>query len=276
MGCKLLTLFDYMTTAFICRLFIKDRALPSAREILVAEIVTDTQQHRLLGNRKNSQVSRITTVSSRLASSDVCYEAFTRVCKELSHKEIFLALMYFTPAKLCRALLEEGFCTDLFALCTRLLFGKVQSFDSYHTNLYKAAIALLEEMKSAATAAGRPLREVLLTQVPVSGSEEMGTTQESVAAAMRTFNCSRTVNKKAAQDCLRPLRFELSTAIGANFSEETPEPTFPAGSAYLSPSSFLLLPALLSAAPHVFVSKCSQPSWKYSMESMMKFKRSTG
>lgn len=89
----LLFFFGQMITAIsCCRRFVQNGALPRARDIVVAEFVRDVQQNRLLGNIEGWQIFRIFTVFIRLASSDECYEIITYVCKELSHKQVSLAL----------------------------------------------------------------------------------------------------------------------------------------------------------------------------------------
>lgn len=78
---KPLSLSDCMITATgCCRLSVQDRALPSARDTVAAKLVREIQQHKLLGNIEGCQVSRIATVSIRLASCENCYEAFFCVC----------------------------------------------------------------------------------------------------------------------------------------------------------------------------------------------------
>lgn len=66
-----------------CLLCVQNCALLKNSCIVVAELVTDVQQHRLLGNRRDRQPSRTSAVSSGLASSNECYEAFTCFCKRL-------------------------------------------------------------------------------------------------------------------------------------------------------------------------------------------------
>lgn len=101
----------------------------------------------------------------------------------------------------------------------------MQKVDSYRRELDNAVFAFLEEMESAATAADRLYSEVFVTRVSVSGSEEMVSAQEPASAAMWTFYISRCDNEKAALARLRHLCSQISTAIGANLSKSTPEPT---------------------------------------------------
>lgn len=149
---KLLFLFnDVIDFGGCCRLLVQDRALPSACSIFIAELVRDIQQHRLLQNIEGSQLSRIATVSTCLASSDECHKAFICLRKKLSHNRVFLALVYFTSAKLYKALLDEEFCTGILTLCTRLFLEQMETSDSCRAELSNAAFALLEAVKSAVT-----------------------------------------------------------------------------------------------------------------------------
>lgn len=199
--------------------------------MVVAELVRNSQRHRLLGNIEGRRVLRIFTASTRFASSNGCYEAFILVCKQLSYKGVFLALVYFTSAMLYKALLDE-------ASCTGLLSGKEQNLYSYRTGFYSADYALLEDVKNAPTAAGGPHPTFLITQISVFGPKGMVIIQESVSAAVQTFRCSIKDNKMAAQTRLLHSPSQLSTAIGASFSEDTFESTasaLPASLPFSSP-----------------------------------------
>lgn len=150
--------FDGIATAIsCCRLFVQDRALPSACVIVIAGLDKDDQQHRLPGTIECSKASRNTTVSFRLASSNECSEAIVRVCKELSRKGVSLELMYFTPATLYQASLGEKICAGLLVFCPLLLSEKLHNFGSYCTEFYNADFAFLEKAKTAATPASHPL-----------------------------------------------------------------------------------------------------------------------
>lgn len=83
-----------------CDPLVQDHALPRVRDIVGAKVLRDTPQHRLLWNIEHRQVFSIANISTRLASSDKCYKAFIRVCRELSHKVDFLALVFFTSTTL--------------------------------------------------------------------------------------------------------------------------------------------------------------------------------
>lgn len=83
-----------------------------------------------------------------------------------------LALAYFKFNKFYKALLDEGFCSGLFAFCTRLLIEEMQNFDSYRTKLENAVSTFLGEVKSAATAANSTPRDVFKTQVSIPISKK--------------------------------------------------------------------------------------------------------
>lgn len=136
------------------------------------------------------------TVSAGLASIDEWYESFIRFSKELSRKNLSLALAYFASATLHKALLDAKFCTDLLAPRIRVLSGEVQDFDSYRTELYKAVFALFEKVKLAGTAANRTLCHILRTYSPIPGPEKTVTIQKTIAVTLETFHCSRKNNKK--------------------------------------------------------------------------------
>lgn len=155
-----------------------------------------------------------------------------------------MALMYFTSATLCRAPFDKELCTDLLHLRARPLSEEKQNFDSYFMKLYNAVFALAKKVISAATAADRPFRKVLMAPVSAHGSEEMVTVYDLVPAAMPTFYCSQKDNRKATQTHQQPLCSQLSTNIAASFSEHTSEPPLSAASALLSPSP----PSFCSAA----------------------------
>lgn len=117
--------FDRLITAIrCCRFLVPHSALPNDRDIIVAELVKKIQQHRMLRNIGDHQVSRIATVSLRLASSGEYYEAFISVCEE-THKKVFLALVHFTSVTLYKIPLVEKFCSGLFAPCKRVLCGEM-------------------------------------------------------------------------------------------------------------------------------------------------------
>lgn len=101
----------------------------------------------------------------------------------------------------------------------------MQNSESYRTKYYNAALTLPGKVKSAAAAAGRPLCEVLMTQFLVPGFQEMLLMQESIVTAMRTSYRTKKDNEKAARTCLGHLHSQLSTAVGARFSENTTEPS---------------------------------------------------
>lgn len=253
--------FDRMlTTISCCRILVQVRALPSVGDIVVAELFRDVQQHRLLGNIKARQVFRIAAGTTCLTCRDECYEAFNRVCKELSNRGVSLALVCFTSVTLCMALLDKKICTGLLAVRTRPLSGEMQYFDSFRIECYIEVFAFLEKVKSAAAAVVRPLREALMPQVLVAGFKEIVAIQKSIAAPLWTFHHSKNGNKKAVQTPLRHLLFQLGTAIVANFAKNTPEPTASAVPASFPPSSPLLLGAVLFAAPHAFVPQFQPPS----------------
>lgn len=154
------------------------------------KLVNDIEQRRLLWNIEDRELSRISAVSILLASSDEYYEAFMWDCGELSQKEDPLAMTYFSPATLYKISLYEACRDGLPALSTRLLLGLQRSFCSYRTELYNAAPTLLAKVKSADTAANCTLRDILKTQVPVSGSDETVAVQYFIAAATPTFRFS--------------------------------------------------------------------------------------
>lgn len=110
-----------------------------------------------------------------------------------------MTLAYFTSATLHKLSLYEEFCTLLFALSIRLLCEMVHHFRSYRTEFYYAVFAVFERVKKAATAAGRPVRDALMTQVSVFGFGEMLIIQDSVATAIRTSPRLEKDNSKAAQ-----------------------------------------------------------------------------
>lgn len=129
-----LSFLDRMIIAIsCCRLLAQNRALPNARDIALAKLVRDTQQHKLHGNIEDCQVSRVATFFTRLITSEKRYETFDRVCKELSHKGASLTLLYFTPATLYKFCFNKEFYTVLLALYTRLLPGEIRSFENYCT-----------------------------------------------------------------------------------------------------------------------------------------------
>lgn len=69
-----------ITAISCCRLFFQNSALRRARDVVVAELVRGTQQHRLLGNVEGREVARIFTVLAHLASGSEYSRAFDRVC----------------------------------------------------------------------------------------------------------------------------------------------------------------------------------------------------
>lgn len=203
-GEKPLSFFDRMFIAIsYCLVFGQDRTLLNVQDITVAEFVREVQQHSLLGNTEHRRVSRIAVVSIRPIFSKKCYAASTLVCKKLSHKGVSLGLVYFTSTTLYRASLSGDFWTILFAPCERFFSAEIQNFESYRTILFNTVFALVEEVQSAATAADRTFRAVLVTGVPVSDSEEVVSIQESIAVAVRIFRCSKKDIVKVAQTRLR-------------------------------------------------------------------------
>lgn len=147
--------------------------LLNACNIVVTELITNTQQHELLTSTRSRQVCSRAAVFTRPTFSKKCCEASNSVCSKPLHKKFSLAAMYIKSATLHEPSLDDEFCTLLFALCTRLLSEKVQSFDSHCTVLYSAALVLFKEMESAAASTSRTSRDVVKTEVPVPGSEEM-------------------------------------------------------------------------------------------------------
>lgn len=110
-------------------------------------LAEDSQQNWLLVNVECRQVLRIATVFICLAFRDSCNETFICVCKALSHKKVSRARVHFTLAALYMDRLVEEFCTGLLALCTRVLSGETQNFDSCRTEIDNAFFALLEEIE---------------------------------------------------------------------------------------------------------------------------------
>lgn len=170
-----------------------------------------------------------------------------------------MALTYITSATMYKALCDKEFCIVLLAFCTRLLSEEMRDFDRYRSQIHNVVFALVEEVKSAAIVAGRPFRRILLNQVPVPASEKMVTVRNSTSVALWTFHRFKKDRIKGAQSSLRYFRPQVTTAIGASFSQNTLEPTAFAALASLLPFFFLLLGALPSAAPHAFLPR-SQPS----------------
>lgn len=86
--------------------------------------------------------------------------------------------------------------------------------------------------------------------------------QKSMAAAMGTFHRFKNNSKKDSQTRLGHLLFQLSSAIGAGSSETLPGLPPPLPQQLFHSLSFLLLAALLSAAPHALVPRSQPPSYK--------------
>lgn len=135
----------------------------------------------------------------------------------------------------------------------------MQISNSYRTEFYNPVFAFLEEIKGTAAAVSRILCDVLVTQVPDTGSEKMVTVKKFVAAAMLTFHHSRRRSKKSAQSRLQNFCFQLSTATNESSPENTPEPSLFVLSASLPLLFPLVLAALFSVAPHDFA-PALQPS----------------
>lgn len=76
-----------------------------------------------------------------------------------------------------------------------------------------------------------------MTQVPVLASEEKVKSQESVAAAICTFQRFRKDKQKTAHTRLRHFCSDFNTTLVANFFEYPLKPSFFAPSASLPPSS---------------------------------------
>lgn len=110
-----------------------------------------------------------------LAFSKKCYETFIPVYRELSHEWVPLTLVNFKFVTMYKATLDEELRAGHLTLCTRLLSGELQHFESYCRDFYNAVFALLEKVRSAATAASFAFREVLLTQVPSHVSRKRAT-----------------------------------------------------------------------------------------------------
>lgn len=87
-----------------------------------------------------------------------------------------------------------------------------------------------------ATAARRILREALMTQVSVPGSKEMKGIQESISAALRTFQRSKKDTKKVVQTRLAHSRSQLTTAIGIRSPKNISERSLTSALASVSPS----------------------------------------
>lgn len=156
------------------------------------------------------------TLFARFASSNECPEWSIRVYKKLLGKRISLAFVNFSSAAMCEAPLGSELSTGFFAPCTHLRSVVMQNFDSYYTKLYTAVFALLENAKSAATAADRTPRNTLMTQVSAPSFEKRATTQELAATAMKILYCSKKVSNRAADPRRKQLCSQLCTAIGAS------------------------------------------------------------
>lgn len=157
---------------------------------------------------------------------------------------VSLGLVCSTPAAMYKTSLAKGICSCLLAPLIRLLSEDVQNFDCYRTASYSSALAFLEKMKSAVTAANRTLPDVSVTQVPVSGSREMAIVQESVDAPMRTVHCS-TKDIEERIDLRATPSLHIDTATVGNVPENTPKAFHSTPSAYL-PLSFYSLSGCVS------------------------------
>lgn len=89
-----------LTSISCCRFSVQSCVLPSPSDSFVVELLKDIQVPKLLEDIAGSQVSLTPTASNSLASSDESYDAFLRVDRELSHKEVFLGSANFTSGRL--------------------------------------------------------------------------------------------------------------------------------------------------------------------------------
>lgn len=188
--------FDRMITATsCCRFSVQQRGPPNARNVVVAELVEDTQEHRLFEKLKDLQRSLAVTMSLRIASSDECNEAVVLMCKKLLHKRVPLALLYFIPATLFNIPLVEGLCIGLLAFCARLFSEETQNLDIYRTKL---CIVFCSSQESEERRYSRESHSscFFVTQVFVPGYEKIATIQELVAVVMQTLCRSEEHSRK--------------------------------------------------------------------------------
>lgn len=208
--------FDRVTSAVsCCRLFMLEKNISSARDVVTAELARDIVQNRMLGSIEWRQTARFASVAIRLATSAFVRSMFSNICEELHAHKIPFGITHLDAASLYNLPSNGEFCTALLALRSRLLAKSLRDFEKWRKPFCDAVATLCKEVRDVAARKGMRAVDLLIAEAPTTAaSQRIQTVQMCIAGLMRTFHFHKADTQEAAARRMRQLRAMLRKVTG--------------------------------------------------------------